>query len=131
MSGFLRKQHRLQISHETIYRHIWHDRRCGGKLHQHLRGARKRFRKRYRSKGAIHHVLALQGGIAPVARRRCPVALVLDEREEISRGIAAGLVQRAVLQWPRPDYIRNHGWRIRVLRIHLRYCGAPCSLIFV
>ena len=43
-----------------------------------------------RTKGAIHHVLAFNGGIAPVARRRCPVAPVLDEREEISRGIAAG-----------------------------------------
>ncbi len=43
-----------------------------------------------RTKGAIHHVLAFKGGIAPVARRRGPRALVLDEREEISRGIAAG-----------------------------------------
>ena len=42
------------------------------------------------AKGAIHHVLAFSGGIAPVARRRCAAALVLDEREEISRGIAAG-----------------------------------------
>ena len=50
VSGFLRKQRRLRISHETIYRHVWHDRRCGGDLHEHLRGARKRrFRKRYRS----------------------------------------------------------------------------------
>ena len=30
VSGFLRKEQRLQISHETIYRHVWHDRRCGG-----------------------------------------------------------------------------------------------------
>ena len=43
-----------------------------------------------RTKGAIHHVLAFNGGIAPVARRRGPAVLVLDEREEISRGIAAG-----------------------------------------
>src|SRR5437899_6786973 len=43
-----------------------------------------------RTKGAIHHVLAFSGGIAPVARRRGPVALMLEEREEISRGIAAG-----------------------------------------
>src|SRR6266851_7826120 len=43
-----------------------------------------------RNKGAIHHVLAFNGGIAPVARRRGPVALMLDEREEISRGIAGG-----------------------------------------
>ncbi len=49
-----------------------------------------------RTKGAIHHVLAFNGGIAPVARRRCPVALVLDEREEISRGIAAGRSIRGI-----------------------------------
>jgi hypothetical protein len=49
-----------------------------------------------RTKGAIHHVLAFNGGIAPVARRRCPVALMLDEREEISRGIAAGRSIRGI-----------------------------------
>jgi len=49
-----------------------------------------------RTKGAIHHVLAFNGGIAPVARRRCPVALVPDEREEISRGIAAGRSIRGI-----------------------------------
>ncbi len=49
VSGYLRKEQVLRISHETIYRHIWNDRRCGGRLHEHLRGARKRFRKRYRS----------------------------------------------------------------------------------
>ena len=43
-----------------------------------------------RTKGAIHHVLAFNGGIAPVARRRCAVAMLLNEREEISRGIAGG-----------------------------------------
>ena len=40
-----------------------------------------------RTKGAIHHVLAFNGGIVPVARRRCAVALVLDEREEIRAGL--------------------------------------------
>ncbi len=49
-----------------------------------------------RTKGAIHHVLAFKGGIAPVARRRGPAVLVLDEREEISRGIAAGLSIRGI-----------------------------------
>ena len=39
-----------------------------------------------RTKGAIHHVLAFKGGIVPVARRRGPVTLVLNDREEISRG---------------------------------------------
>jgi IS30 family transposase len=49
-----------------------------------------------RTKGAIHHVLAFNGGIAPVARCRCKIALVLDEREEISRGIAAGQSIRGI-----------------------------------
>ena len=49
-----------------------------------------------RTKGAIHHVLAFNGGIAPVARRRCPAALMLDEREEISRGMAAGRSIRGI-----------------------------------
>lgn len=35
------------MSHETIYRWIWTDQRCGGTLWRHLRGARKRRRKRY------------------------------------------------------------------------------------
>jgi IS30 family transposase len=35
------------MSHETIYRWIWRDKRCGGTLWRHLRGARKRRRKRY------------------------------------------------------------------------------------
>jgi IS30 family transposase len=37
------------MSHETIYRWIWADKRCGGSLWQSLRGARKQRRKRYRS----------------------------------------------------------------------------------
>jgi IS30 family transposase len=37
----------LQISHETIYRHIWADKDRGGTLWTHLRVATKRRRKRY------------------------------------------------------------------------------------
>jgi len=43
-----------------------------------------------RNKSGVYRVLALKGGIAPAARRRAAVALRLEEREEISRGIAAG-----------------------------------------
>jgi IS30 family transposase len=35
------------MSHETIYRWIWAEKRCGGTLWSHLRGARKQRRKRY------------------------------------------------------------------------------------
>jgi len=37
----------LRISHETIYRYIWADKRHGGQLYTHLRGACKQRRKRY------------------------------------------------------------------------------------
>jgi IS30 family transposase len=47
VSGHLRREGRLSISHETIYRHVWRDKRQGGLLYTHLRGARKRRRKRY------------------------------------------------------------------------------------
>lgn len=47
VAGYLRTQRRLRISHETIYRHIWRDRRAGGTLYHHLRGACKQRRKRY------------------------------------------------------------------------------------
>ena len=47
IAGYLRRVRVLHISHETIYRHIWRDRRAGGTLYRHLRGARKQRRKRY------------------------------------------------------------------------------------
>jgi transposase, IS30 family len=47
ISGRLRLKRQLHISHETIYRHIWEDRRRGGELHRYLRCAIKRRRKRY------------------------------------------------------------------------------------
>lgn len=49
VAGRLRRQGRLRICHETIYRHVWNDKRQGGALYQHLRGATKQRRKRYRS----------------------------------------------------------------------------------
>jgi IS30 family transposase len=39
--------------------------------------------------GSVHTVLSAKGGIHPVARQRSRLALTLNEREEISRGIAA------------------------------------------
>ena len=40
----------------------------------------------------IHFLLARHGGIAPPVRRRSPRVLTLAEREDISRGIASGLL---------------------------------------
>jgi IS30 family transposase len=46
-AGWLRQTGGLRISHETIYRYIWAEKRAGGSLYQHLRGARKQRRKGY------------------------------------------------------------------------------------
>jgi IS30 family transposase len=48
------------------------------------------------SPSAVHRVLQCTGGIAPPERRRSPRVLSLVEREEISRGIAAGCTFRAI-----------------------------------
>jgi IS30 family transposase len=47
VAGHLARAGLLSISHETIYRHVWRDKKRGGALYTHLRGARKRRRKRY------------------------------------------------------------------------------------
>ncbi|MFU8797508.1 MAG: IS30 family transposase [Gammaproteobacteria bacterium] len=46
--------------------------------------------------GSIHTVLSAQGGIIPATRSRSPITLSLAEREEISRGMAAGLSMRQI-----------------------------------
>ena len=42
-----------------------------------------------RNKTGVQRIVALNGGIAPAPRCRAVAALKLEEREEISRGIAA------------------------------------------
>lgn len=47
IAGRLGRDSQLHISHETIYRHIWRDKRRGGSHYKLLRQAGKRRRKRY------------------------------------------------------------------------------------
>jgi transposase, IS30 family len=47
IAGRLDLEPGLSISHETIYRHVWRDKRAGGSLYTHLRCAQKRRRKGY------------------------------------------------------------------------------------
>lgn len=47
ISGRLRREGRLRISHETIYRHVLEDKRGGGSLYKCLRCSQKKRRKRY------------------------------------------------------------------------------------
>lgn len=46
--------------------------------------------------GSIHGVLALGGGVYRAERKRTSTALTADERESISRGLAAGLAIRLI-----------------------------------
>lgn len=47
IAGRHRLEGGLSISHETIYKHVWNERRLGGSLYLHLRGSKKKRRKRY------------------------------------------------------------------------------------
>jgi len=49
-SGYLARKHALSISHETIYKHIWSNKRYGGTLYKHLRHSSRKRRKRYGTK---------------------------------------------------------------------------------
>jgi IS30 family transposase len=51
-----------------------------------------------RSSGAIFQHLKPHGGIRPAPRRRSRRVLSIDEREEISRGVAAGVSLRSLAQ---------------------------------
>lgn len=67
ISGVLRKDHKISISHETIYRYIWTDRAKGGQLFMHLRQSSKIKRKRYRK---------------PDSRGKLPGKRMIGERPE-------------------------------------------------
>ena len=49
ITGYLRRKKLKVMSHETIYRYIWRDKKQGGELWRKLRQASKRYRKRYRA----------------------------------------------------------------------------------
>ena len=50
ISGWLKVDQGIKISHERIYQHIWTDKRNGGTLYQHLRQSNKKRKKKYGSK---------------------------------------------------------------------------------
>ena len=50
VSGQLKDELGILISHERIYQHIWTDKRHGGTLHTHLRQCHKKRKKKYGSK---------------------------------------------------------------------------------
>ena len=67
VSGWLKRQAGLRISHEWIYQHVLADKRAGGELYKHLRCHKKR-RKRYGS---------------PDQRGKLPNRISIEERPPI------------------------------------------------
>ena len=72
ISGRLRRDGTLEVSHETIYQHIWADKWAGGSLYLWLRQRTRRRRKRYatterrgRVAGKRHIIGAAGGGEQP------------------------------------------------------------------
>jgi len=47
ISGYLKKEGKVSVHHETIYQYILADKKSGGKLFMHLRHQSKTYRKRY------------------------------------------------------------------------------------
>ena len=71
--GRRRSQGQRVMSHETIYKWIWADKRRGGSLWRHLRGAQKQRRKRYRSydsRGRLAGKKIIETRPAVVGRRK-------------------------------------------------------------
>jgi len=68
ISGYLKKEHDIHISHETIYQFVLTDKATGGDLYKHLRHASKKRRKRYGSNDK---------------RGQIPNRVSIDERPEI------------------------------------------------
>lgn len=68
---------------------LWHRWKCGQSLSDIARALD-------RKPGTVHGLISTTGGIAPTVRQRSPRSLSLAEREEISRGIAAGLSARQI-----------------------------------
>ena len=98
IAGHLRRTSALRISHETIYRHIWADRRHGGTLYLQLRGAQKRRRKRYGrydSRGRLAGKRSIAERPAIVASRTQPGHWEIDTVQGASdRHCVLSLVER-------------------------------------
>jgi transposase, IS30 family len=72
VSGWLKVNQGIAISHERIYQHIWTDKRHGGTLYRHLRQSNKKRKKQYGSKdkrGQIRNRVSIDERPAIVAEK--------------------------------------------------------------
>ena len=94
VAGRLRRQGELAISHETIYRYIWADKRAGGALYRHLRGARKRVAN------ATDTMTAAAGSRASARSRRAPRPSRPDANAGTGRRTRRGSLRLRSLRGP-------------------------------
>lgn len=57
ISGWLEKDQELSISHESIYLHVWRDKKSGGELYRHLRQQGKKYDKRRNGKSTRGQII--------------------------------------------------------------------------
>jgi IS30 family transposase len=72
ISGWLKNEQGIAISHERIYQHIWTDKLHGGTLYTHLRQSNKKRKKQYGSKdkrGQIRNRVSIDERPAIVAEK--------------------------------------------------------------
>ncbi len=97
IAGYLRRHGLLRISHETIYQYIWTDKRQGGTLYMHLRGAQKQRRKRYgsyNSRGRVAGKRPITARPAVVETRRQVGHWEVDTVLGLGRPCLLSLVER-------------------------------------
>jgi IS30 family transposase len=56
VSGWLRESEASSISHDSIYQHIWKDKKSGGQLYHHLRRQEKFYQPRSKSQAGRGHI---------------------------------------------------------------------------
>ena len=57
ISGWLKKEQELSISHESIYLHVWRDKKAGGDFYRHLRRQGKKYDKRRNGKSTRGQII--------------------------------------------------------------------------
>lgn len=122
VSAALKREKQISISHETIYQHVWRDRKHGGDLYLHLRQAHKKRRKKYASKdkrGQIKNRVSIderpaevedkarigdfeidtvigknhQGALVTIVDRKSKFTLIKKVQSKHAEGVTAALIE--------------------------------------
>jgi transposase, IS30 family len=87
----------LEVSHETVYRHVWRDKQRGGQLFRHLRLSQKQKRKRYgaydsRGRLAGKRHISDQHCVVTLVERSTGYTLIGKLRDRSARGLTRQVI---------------------------------------